>query len=242
MFKLNSKVIKSEQELDDSSVLKYIEELERKNLLIRIENIFVDAKSLVKFFFVCNPELCVTKKKDKSCCGLPDIFVSNIEKDNLKKLFPRIKKQLNIKGDIESILEKNKFNQYVLKKKNGHCILSFFDNNDNLRCIIHKICLEKGLNMEEYKPYMCSRWPLEFIKFNRNKYLLTACLPEVEDKIEAMPEGCSNFPCALNKSINSKGKLPLYIYMRETIEFLFGKDFWQRLDKEARKILLLKNN
>ena len=250
MFKLNKKIIDSEQELDDASVEQYIKKLKKENLLIIIDNVLVDAKNLVKRRFSCDLNRCIKKKKlsnkkinlkNKSCFGLQEILLSKQETKQIEKIFPYIK---NLLGkyrtdkivDIKSILEKNRYNQYILKKTPGnkHCILSYFDNKNILRCVIHTVCINKNLSAEHYKPYMCSRWPLEFFNFGDNKYLLTACSREAEKELEDMAKSSSEFSCMRKQS---KEDPPLYIYMKDTIIFLFGRNFWKRLDNLARSLL-----
>ena len=49
--------------------------------------------------------------------------------------------------------------------ENKYCIFSMVDSEDGCsKCAIHKWCLEHEKNPIEYKPYICSLFPLEGIK------------------------------------------------------------------------------
>jgi len=249
MFRINKKVIDSEKELDDTSVKKYIHLLKKENSLIVIDNVIVDAKNLIKRRFSCNPKKCTKRKKlkngkivfiDKSCCGLPEIVLSSIELKKIKKISPFLFKLLKkyhprIKYTLRSIIGKNRYDQYFIKKtpNNKHCILSYFNEKGILRCAIDSVCEKLGFSSVDYKPYLCSLWPLQYFEFDNNKILLTVCSREAEKMLENMPESCSEFKCMERQDLRDP---PLYISMKNSIIFLLGENFWKRLKVAAKKL------
>lgn len=250
-FRINPVVKENDFQRHNTTERQYLADLDEKGLLLKIDNIAVDAEQLVLRTFQCNTEYCVRCKGKGanmeyvgSCCTDLSVDVSKAEVEGFVELAKMARKNLDlpkkepVRVNIERILtgkitEENEDGELELKhKRNGSCIMSWIDDAGQLRCSINTLVDRLNLKIEDYKAVPCYLFPLHYAEFG-DDYILTVLSEETRFWIEQHRD-VAKLRCLRLPEPDSP---PAYEFLRYEIEYLLGKRFYRELDKRAKPIL-----
>lgn len=129
---------------------------------------------LYSYSFICDSKICI--KRDKCCCKLYDVELSLKEMHRIINLFPAISKfcrTLRTGRVCKNVFEEEDRRFIIDKKADGYCVFAFFDDFNNLKCGVHSAAVEMKLDPYNYKPLVCSIWPLSIYQENPNNLYIT---------------------------------------------------------------------
>ncbi|MFP4467196.1 MAG: DUF3109 family protein [Candidatus Goldiibacteriota bacterium] len=233
--------------IDDGNkkaALRFVKELEDRGELFRAGDVDIDMRNIIKRRFACEPLRCINKKncrkKDDSCCSDHGVMTTPEETKNIMKLMKKYRKEAAEimppsfrpeKGFTPD--ESYEGMSHTIKKNNkGSCYFSFHDPHGRILCVIEHLCRQKKLNSLAYKPVWCYMWPMAFLKYAKDRYLLTVYCMDTKE-IFRMTKSEVKFDCVNNPD---KQGPRFYEAEKRVIEHVFGKKFYRLIDDEARKI------
>jgi hypothetical protein len=178
--------------------------------------------------------------------------------DRVKLYVPDILKTIpNGEARLESFYKHGAFTQgnstTCKGHEDGYCLFSFKDSDGCEKCAIHAWCLKNNKNPAEYKPYICSLYPLEGIvmpngktfvfcstketnKFSMYFYTLTrrVCVNEEAMLRVYSDRGLNSYLRSINSDAVKKDNLlqyfrPAYIEQEGILRYLCGDDVYDEL-------------
>ena len=145
--------------------------------------------------------------------------------------------------------------------KEGGCLFNVF-KDDVDKCAIHGYCLDNGLNYMEYKPYICSMYPIFVVRLDSGKkvvfcsnketqgftlywYTLTKrfCVNKpVMDRALSGDAGRSTYIKNLNmKKIQedkvAEGYLPAYKSQENVLRFFVGESYDKLVERMSQNVI-----
>lgn len=251
--------------VSDNRVKPFLDYLNKNRAyMIHIGDFIFDSLSLRSNIMLSQCLKCEKYQKHNCCCGnsysMPD--------ENVNKLGKHVYDILKVVPDNENLLESyNRYGAFTRNNstttrghKDGYCLFSFVDTDGYPKCAIHKWCLESGLNPAEYKPYICSLFPLEGIvtpsgktvvfcsnkdtnKFSMYFYTLTrrVCVNEESlVKVYSNSVGGNSYLRELNVHNILEDDIhqymrPAYIEQEGILRFLCGDDVYDELVRRMSK-------
>lgn len=176
-----------------------------------------------------------------------EVILENLEEyDHLTKAVSILKEEGLTENEIRESIKKDPMlipEQHV-KTTFNRCTCSCIYGDKKL-CAIHKICIDKGMNLGEIidaKPLWCSIYPLE-IMCEEDESLLYILVPTPENEFMAMND--TAFPCMdISKSTspyfrreNPMGFLreeykPFILSYYSVLQYILGQEFVQKVLKE----------
>ena len=164
----NNKVV------SDKRVKPFLDYLDKNRAyLISIGDFVFDSLSLSSKIVLSQCLKCEKYQQHNCCCGNS----YSMPKENMEKLGSRVQDILKVIPNNSSLLDSyykhgaftRENSTTVRGHKDGYCMFSFVDEDGCPKCAIHKWCLENGENPAEYKPYICSLFPIEGIVMPNGK-------------------------------------------------------------------------
>ncbi len=229
-------------------LVKYTSYLEEEGRLLKIDNVYFDAQAMLDPF-VCDTRLCIPGKNGRTitglkthrtCCGGYAPRVSPNEKKRIESILPEIEKRFPA---LEQLIKKEggfyewdeDYDRLLVRPKEDWCI--FMSNDPESLgfhfCMLHVFCNENGLNPLDYKPSACLMFPLVLMDVDEKENIMLISKHSYE--VATVGEGGdSDEDDYLNLACCSPNRLatkPLYVEMRDTLEYMFGETVWRRLDK-----------
>jgi hypothetical protein len=175
------------KQLSDKKAAAFISYLKKyQNTLIPLDDFILDMHSLSSKICMSQCLKCENYQDHNCCCGssysMPEV--------NYTKLQSIARDILDIIPDNQDLIRA--YEQYgILSKgfststkghKEGFCMFSYIDPDDhNPKCAIHKYCLINNLNPTEYKPYICSLFPLEGIILPNGKTVIFCSMKDTQE-------------------------------------------------------------
>lgn len=252
-YQVNPVVDREDFRRQNARLVRYLDNLRERGLLIELDNVWVDAEQLVLRTFQCNIDYCLKCKGDGnsreykgSCCTDLSVEITPGEKRKLVELADRYEKAYSnggrdpigpvarriLKDDFSSVDDET--NEETLRhKSNGPCTLSWIDPEGKLRCSINTMCDRLGLSLEEFKPGPCYHFPLHYAEVSRGVFVVTLLTEESREWIQ-QHKAVARLIC-LRKP--EPGAPRAYEFLRGELELMFGKDFYTRLAKSARRVI-----
>jgi Protein of unknown function (DUF3109) len=190
--------------------------------MIAIDNILV-SDEVVKAQFVCDLSKC------KGACCVDGDAGAPLEKAELQKInevFDDVLPYLN----EESKKEIEKQGRYVYDKEYGWvtptinskvCVYGIKDKQGVVKCGIEQAYLDK--KVEWKKPLSCHLFPVITKESKRSDNIYVNYEPR-EDNCKAA--------CSLGKKL----KVPVYIFLKESLVRKFGQKFYEALDATAKHL------
>ena len=229
----------------------HVEQLAERDELLVIDNVAVDARNLVHRRFACDTRHCVRVESRSgrpwfcgSCCTdlvveIPDPELDRLE--NLAKAYlrrfrngqrpVRVVAQKIREGDILALSQKDE--PLLDDLRTNRCILSYLDRQGVLHCAINTMVEALGFRIEDYKPDTCFVFPLHYVDYEPDRWFVTMISRRNYRPLGVARETAS-VRC-LSRPIRSAP--PAYVSLRRELEHLWGKRFWQQLDRRARQLL-----
>jgi hypothetical protein len=224
--------------------------------LMTIGKVDVDVDQVILRRFLCDRHRCIQwtpheKKKDakpiidRSCCSSYNVSISPSDREKVEEILPLVRKRLAknhplVTDPTEPFYDiDDDFSFQLRETDRGTCEFVLYEEGLTT-CAVHKTCLEEGLDVAEYKPIVCSLWPLALIDYEADgetRYFLTAYgatnagIFEGSDNDEDEDPGADRFACLVD---DSPGYEPLYRSHGEILRFLLGDKFYEELDRRAR--------
>lgn len=146
---------------------------------ICIAHLRIDPAELRKGEYGCDPALC----KNRVCCSVFDIAVTQEEEQRLRSLLPLIEPFCPWLSDGEDPILHTPWELFLRKRADGLCWFNFRDEEGRAWCGIHAAALKAGVNPYAWKPLNCAVWP--FLRDGSQRLTLD------ED---------SSFPCLRNSA------------------------------------------
>lgn len=230
----------------------YVEQLEGRGGLIRLDNVLVDAEQLVLRSFQCDPTWCTRvsgegrDKKYKGCCCTDlEVDLTPEEIARMQKLGELAQQRLELGArdpmrDVAKRLAADNFMETTEKGEraiahlpSGRCPIGFIERDGAFRCGLNKLCGLMELPLTDYKPEPCFLFPLHFVEHQPGVYLLTVVSEQSHEYIGAHVY-VTKLRC-LRKP--QPGAPPAFISLRYEITHCFGEAFYAALAREARRIM-----
>lgn len=247
------------KKVSDKRAKHFLEYMDKNRAyMIPIGDFVFDSLSLSSNIMLSQCLKCEKYQEHNCCCGnsysMPDI--------NVERLRTHVEDILKIIPDNGSLLESyyrsGAFTQNnsttTRGHKDGYCMFSFVDEDGIPKCAIHSWCLKNNLNPTEYKPYICSLFPLEGIvtpsgktvvfcsnketsKFSMYFYTLTRRICVNGDsmsKAYSKSVGGNTYLRGLNVDNIIRDNIvqymrPAYIEQENVLRFLCGDDVYDKL-------------
>lgn len=190
--------------------------------MIAIDNVLVSDKLLTEQF------LCDLDKCKGACCvdGDAGAPLNKQELKNIDEVLDAVMPYLS----EESKMEIERQGRYVYDKEFGWvtptinskiCVYGITDKNGIVKCGIEQAYMDGKVNWR--KPVSCHLFPV-IVKTSKDGITEYVNYEPREDNCKAA--------CALGK----KEKLPVYKFLRESLERRFGKPFYEALDAAAKHL------
>jgi len=190
--------------------------------MIAIDNVLV-SDEIVKAQFVCDLSKC-----KGACCvdGDAGAPLAKEELDNINEVFDKVLPYLT----KESKAEIERQGRYVYDKEYGWvtpainskiCVYGITDAQGIVKCGIEQAWLDKKIAWK--KPISCHLFPVKITKSKRQKQDYVNYEPR-EDNCKAA--------CSLGKKL----KVPVYVFLKESLIRRFGKKFYDALDATAQHL------
>jgi hypothetical protein len=190
--------------------------------MIAIDNVLI-SDEIVKEQFVCDLSKC------KGACCVDGDAGAPLEKEELDKInevYSVVEPYLNEAG----LKELNKQGRYVYHKEygwvtptigNGICVYGITDENGIVKCAIEQAYLEGKIKWK--KPISCHLYPAIVTNSKHSSDVYVNYEPR-EDNCKAA--------CSLGKKL----KVPVYIFLKESLIRRFGKNFYEALHATAKHL------
>ena len=231
----------------------YIDDLDRRGMLIRVDNVLVDAEQLILRTFECDTDWCVRckgtgaeKKFKGSCCTDLEVDLTRHEVELLEQL-GEMAAQLKIKPSdpiAQAIrrLQKKKFTFLTDEKKelalrqtpHERCMLSWITRDGHYRCIVNTLCDRLGLPIDKYKPDPCFHFPFHYVEHEPGIYFMTTICKETYAWIGA-DKYVSKLRCLRQPK---PGAPPAFRFLKYEIIHCFGEQLYNRLEAAAKPFLV----
>lgn len=163
------------KEVSDTKAAAFVSYLKKNQSdLVPIENFILDKRSLSSKICMSKCLHCEHYQEHNCCCGSS----YSMPYGNSVKLKSIARDVLDIIPENQDLLDAyDKYGIFSRGRatitkghKDGYCMFSYVDPEDECpKCAIHKYCLIHNLNPTEYKPYICSLFPLEGIELPNGK-------------------------------------------------------------------------
>ncbi len=190
--------------------------------MIAIDNILV-SDEVVKEQFVCDLSKC------KGACCVDGDAGAPLEKSELKKIDEVFDKVLPYLNDV-SKAEIEKQGRYVYDKEYGWvtptinsaiCVYGITDKQGIVKCGIEQAYLDGKVKWK--KPISCHLFPVITKESKRSANVYVNYEPR-EDNCKAA--------CSLGKKL----KVPVYVFLKESLVRKFGQEFYDALDATAKHL------
>lgn len=232
-------------ELEWSVTKKYVEHLRGRGDLLQLGAVDVDVPQIVRRRYQCDAQRCIqwsgeTPLVDRSCCCRYGVPVTSRDRDLVLEHLHQVRPSLAeghrlLDPALDPFEEDDDFGfDMVNDNPLGGCQFNQYEQGQ-MRCAIHKAALAHDENPCHWKPIACSLWPLAINQYDDDgpeRYLLTIYCDETDDLFDAIDE--DDFACIVDQDPTYP---LLYESERQTLEFLFGEDWWEELDAAAHKLL-----
>ena len=233
---------------DAEMVVKYVDFLEENGRLIRVDNLYFDAEAMLEPF-ACDTCQCIPgpdgrtaagKKRSSSCCVVMTPRLSTTERERMDGILPGLLERF---PDLAARVAKaggyyewdDGYDRMVLKSKDGLCIFMTQDTEEFgfHACQVHAWCLENGKEPGLYKPSACVMFPLFLLDIDGDDETALVSRHSRETSIVADDEENYRKVGCLGKG--SIGRIPLYVTMKSTLEYMFSPAVWRALDARMRE-------
>jgi len=190
--------------------------------MIAIDNILV-SDEVIKEQFVCDLTSC------KGACCVDGDAGAPLEKDELDKINQVYEKVLPYLNE-ESIKELNRQGRYLYDREYGWvtptidskiCVYGITDKNGIVKCGIEQAYLDGKIKWK--KPISCHLFPV-ITKKSKNTTTEYVNYEPREDNCKAA--------CSLGKKL----KVPVYVFLKESLVRKFGQKFYDALDATAKHL------
>jgi len=188
--------------------------------MIAIDNILV-SDEVVEEKFVCDLSKCKGGCCEDGDAGAP---LEAAEKKMLDEYYEVIKPYMTPEG-INEIKRQGKYIYdrefgWVTPTINGQiCAYGFRDETGTIKCAIEKACLEGKLEWK--KPISCHLFPIKISKSKQD--------PDLEYVNYEPREDLCKAACSLGKKL----KMPVYVFLKESIIRKYGEAFYETLAATA---------
>jgi hypothetical protein len=230
---------------------QYIETLRKRGEIIEIGNVLVDAANLVRRRFLCDTRLCLRVEQREgrphyfgSCCTDLLVEITPPEQERLVPLAQAYLKKVSNGPkalvalartivDRDFVTHTSKNEPVLADHPTNRCILSFIPGPGRLWCGVNGMAYALKRPVRDHKPDACFAYPLHYVDFAPDRWLLTTVGRKNYRMLGAWKEAAL-MPCLESPRADAP---PAYVFLRREIEHLWGADFWQELDRQARPML-----
>jgi hypothetical protein len=185
---------------------------------IEIEGLLVDIDSIQRIRYSCEPNrFCDCHK---ACCSLYEVTLTKKEIGKIDAIMDMICSYVpslrSVKG-YDNVFDVADGSLYSIDKNDdGLCAFSYLSTEGCVRCAIHTVAIEHGLRPEDFKPRVCSIWPLSLVDLERRKKAIT------------VDESSSSFGCV---GKNQKAST-IHVSIRKILLGVFGSTFYSHLESK----------
>ncbi len=242
MVRLNRRLNENLEYYDYPTERRYIDYLKETDNAILVDNLVVDIPQIVQRKFVCHTQLCIGAKPlndylNKSCCTSFEVRVApeELERvqpivDKVEKRYPSIAAELARRDGLWWYFNETDFNKTLEDKDDNGCIFLTPMEDGMIKCALHAVALEEGLEPSLCKPAACTMFPLFVVEVD-DEILLTCTCHDTRHVIN--DDGSyHHFACL---APNDMALQPEYQEMKGVLIRMFGKKVWNTIDREARK-------
>jgi hypothetical protein len=187
--------------------------------LIAIDNILV-SDEVITNQFVCDLDKCKGGCCEDGDAGAP---LTDEETDKLNEIYETVKPYLSAEG----IREIEKTGRYLYDKSFGWvtptiegklCAYGTKDKNGIIKCGIEQAYLDGKTDWK--KPISCHLYPIKTKKTRENEVV------NYEPREKLCNPGCS---------LGKKLKVPVYVFLKESLIRKYGKNFYETLEQIAHE-------
>ncbi len=187
--------------------------------MIAIDNILV-SDEVITNQFVCDLDKCKGGCCEDGDAGAP---LTDEETDKLNEIYETVKPYLSAEG----IREIEKTGRYLYDKSFGWvtptiegklCAYGTKDKNGIIKCGIEQAYLDGKTDWK--KPISCHLYPIKTKKTRENEVV------NYEPREKLCNPGCS---------LGKKLKVPVYVFLKESLIRKYGKNFYETLEQIAHE-------
>lgn len=240
MVRLNKRLDQNLDYYDWPVERRYVDYLKETDNAIVIDNLVVDIPQVVQRRFLCHTQLCIGCAKpdnllNLSCCTSFEVRVAPEEMERMEPIvekaarkYPTIAAELERRDGLWWYYNDTDFNKTLEDKADNGCVFLTPMEDGMIKCALHAVALEEGLNPSRCKPAACTMFPL-FVVQVQDEMLLTCTCYDTRHVTDG--EGnYHHFPCLVE---NEMARRPLYQEMKSVLVEMFGGRTWERIHKEV---------
>lgn len=245
-FKLNSYVSEQNHLRCHATERQYMADLEKRGLLLRIDNMLVDAEQLAQRTFQCDSGYCLrcsvsdsgASKYKGSCCTDLQVDITEEEADRVRELGRMARAELKLAPSDplskvvdrlvrDDFTERSPKHDLIFKHlPSGRCALSWMTPGGSLRCGINSLCMALERPLVEFKPDPCYLFPLHYAEPIPGQFFITLVTAETYQAI-----GADAYVTKLRCLARPQPGSPLaYTFLRNEITHCFGAEFYERME------------
>lgn len=247
-YKINPYIAEQNHYRFHAAERHYIEQLEARGGLIRIDNVDVDAESLVQRHFRCDSRHCLRQtekdgvKKYKGCCCTDlQVDVTATEMERLRELGQLALDKLQFSpreplGEIARRMAEGNITEVTeigemafIHLRSGRCPLGWITREGSLFCGINALCYKLELPLGYYKPEPCIMFPLHFVEYLPGKVFVTVVCDQSHEAVGAAAV-VTKLRCLRKPQADAP---PAIISLKYEITLTFGEEFYRKLAAAA---------
>lgn len=243
MFKIRKSVAREDQVRALLPERAYAKQLLKEDGTLWVGNVLVDARRLVDGRFCCDTRHCVrSTKKGRlkgSCCTDLEVNLTPNEIAMVRRLARRylVCDGADPRSPVHDIarvvadsddgwLELNYREEPTLShNRKKKCALGFIAEDGRLLCAMNAMAEALGEPLEKCKFMTCYVFPLHYVEYEDDKYLLTIINSDNHEHLDA-DEAIGKLRCIRKPPDDAP---PAYRFLKGEIEYLLGKRFYRAL-------------
>ncbi|MBI5542344.1 MAG: hypothetical protein HY901_00525 [Deltaproteobacteria bacterium] len=180
--------------------------------IVTVGGVLVD-RAVLRQRFACVAERCAPRSGRgpwRSCCADVEVALDASEHRRLS----RVRRELPQGWEGEG----------CLARPSGRCALSQIDRAGQIRCVLHCLARERGVDRSEIQPLSCRLFPLIVVDFGEGRCALTLVSKTTHRLVGAFPP--PRYPCLSDDRLP-----PLPEALKGDLDWAFGKGFARALDR-----------
>jgi hypothetical protein len=210
-----------------------------RDQVLDVGGVLVD-KALLGARFACVPERCsptAKRGRQRSCCADLTVYLTPTERARLDRQRPVLTEHLRRREpELSKVLSNGRKpvgrfyldeDGDALSRPHGRCVFSLIDSRGRIRCHLHSVHRQLGIDQTDIQPVTCRIFPLVLCHLPRGKVLVT-----IVNRQNYRAWGGKHprfFPCLTDPKLP-----PALESMGPTLDWLFGAGFARQATQLAR--------
>ena len=205
---------------------RYVEFLKEKPRTFVHENLIFDVDNLDTYY---NCAGCKKKMSKAFCCAGYDLELTRRDINAIKGILPEL---IKYQPRLEPVINRDRFWRYgdefekvMIRKSNGDCAFLLPAGRG---CLIHAWAVQNQLDPLDFKPYVCSLYPVVVVVIGEEVVITTLN----EESRVILDTGEKAKACTLRKGEKKDHTL---ILARKILSRMFGDEIYSKLINQVAK-------